>query len=109
MTTTTRWAALALLALAVGCGSGDAKNSQTSAGASQGEGEHKLAELTVDEVDARIAKNDATFKVYDCNPKEVFDAGRVPGSKWIDYDKVTDDVLGAKKDDTLVFYCANEH
>lgn len=65
----------------------------------------KLAELTVDEVEARLAKGDA-FHVFDVNPKEVFDAGRVPTAKWIE--KVTADVLPADKTAALMFYCANE-
>jgi hypothetical protein len=97
--------ALALLlalgaAVQSGCSSRD--------GSANGQSEHaKIPELTVDEVETRISKNDASFFVFDVNPKEVFDAGRVPGAKWIE--KVKAEVLPADKEATLVFYCANDH
>lgn len=93
------------LSLLGGC-SAEASKEKPSASA---EAEHKLAELTPDEVDARIAKNDGTFHVIDNNPKEVFDKGHVPGAKWIESGAVTADVLPGKKEDAYVFYCANEH
>jgi hypothetical protein len=97
--------ALALLfalgaAVHTGCSSRD--------GSANGQTEHaKVPELTVDEVETRISKNDASFFVFDVNPKEVFDAGRVPGAKWIE--KVKAELLPTDKEATLVFYCANDH
>ncbi len=73
------------------------------------EGDHKLAELTPDEVEARIAKNDGTFHVIDNNPKEVFAVGHVPGATWVDFTAISASSLPGKKEDTFVFYCANEH
>lgn len=94
---------LAVLALTLsapllaGCG-----NNPTKSGS-----EHeKLAELSVDDVEARLAKNDGSFHVYDVNPREVFDKGRVPTARWIE--EVTPDVLPADKSAALMFYCANE-
>lgn len=66
----------------------------------------KIAELSVDDVEARLAKNDGSFLVYDVNPREVFDKGRVPSARWIE--EVTPDVLPADKSAALMFYCANE-
>jgi rhodanese-related sulfurtransferase len=68
-----------------------------------------LKEMSPDDVEKRIAANDATFHVYDSNEKEVFDKNHVPGAKWVPFDEVTADMLPASKTDTLVFYCANAH
>lgn len=68
-----------------------------------------LGEMTVDDVDKRIAANDAKFAVFDANDKETFAAGHVPGAKWVPSNAVTADMLPADKATTLVFYCANEH
>ncbi len=73
---------------------------------SSGEAHEKIAELTVDDVEARLAKAEVAFHVFDVNPKEVFDKGRVPTAKWIE--EVTADVLPKDKEAALMFYCANE-
>jgi hypothetical protein len=65
-----------------------------------------IPELSVDEVETRIAKKDGSFFVFDVNPKEVFDAGHVPTAKWIE--AVEASVLPTDKTASLVFYCANE-
>ena len=65
--------------------------------------------MSIDEVEQRLAKNDGTFFVYDCNQKGVFDSGHVPGAKFLDYANLKDGDLVPNKDATLVFYCANEH
>jgi len=122
MFTRTRSAALAatcIAALLSGCGSndtnkatpvsGEATNTATATPGEHATGEHALAELTADEVEARIAKNDGTFFVYDCNQREVFDAGHVPTAKFLSYRNMTDADLTPNKDADLVFYCANEH
>ena len=96
---------LVALGLLAGCSAENGKE-KTAVSA---EAEHKLAELTPDEVEARIAKNDGAFHVIDNNPKEVFDAGHVPGAKWIESGAVTAEALPGKKEDAYVFYCANEH
>jgi hypothetical protein len=83
-----------------GCSAGD-KTRAAASGAAE-----TVGELTVDEVEARIAKKDGSFFVFDVNPKEVFEAGHVPTAKWIE--EVQASVLPADKTASLVFYCANE-
>ena len=61
-----------------GCASDDPRGAPSSASA------ETIAELSVDEVDARITKKDGRFFVFDVNPKEVFDAGHVPTATWIE-------------------------
>ena len=68
----------------------------------------KLKELTVDQVAAKIAANDANLAIYDCNGKERFTQGHLPGARWVDYDAVTAADLPANKGTLLVFYCASE-
>jgi hypothetical protein len=63
--------------------------------------------LTVAEVAAR--RSQPNVFVYDNNPKEVFEAGHVPGATWVESSEVTAAVLPPDKGATLVFYCANEH
>ena len=66
-----------------------------------------LKSLSVDEVDARIAKNDGVTFVYDNNDKDRFNKGHVPGAHWVQFDNVTAGDLPADKKSTLIFYCAN--
>ena len=81
-------------------------DSSSKGKATSGDAHEKLAELSVDDVEGRLAKSEVAFHVFDVNPKEVFDKGRVPTAKWIE--KVTADVLPADKEAALMFYCANE-
>jgi ABC-type enterochelin transport system substrate-binding protein len=107
--TVTAWvAASALLALSA-CGSGGEQSSASASSAASHGAEEKLSELTPEEVDARIAKNDGSFFVYDNNGKDVFDKEHLPTAKWVAFDKVTAADLPANKDATLVFYCMNTH
>ncbi len=57
-----------------------------ASGSAKAAAEHKLAELTVDEVEARIAKNDGKTFVYDDNHDDVYASGHVPGAKNLDPD-----------------------
>jgi 3-mercaptopyruvate sulfurtransferase SseA len=68
-----------------------------------------LKEMSVDDVDKRIAANDAKFQVFDCNEKETYAEGHVPSAKWVPAHALTADMLPSDKTTTLVFYCANEH
>jgi hypothetical protein len=68
----------------------------------------KLKELTVEEVATKIAANDGSVAVYDCNGKERYAQGHVPGARWVEYDNVTAADLPANKGTLLVFYCASE-
>lgn len=104
------WGATLLLPVALAaCGSKGDDKAQATAEEKTEHGEHKLAELSIDEVEQRLAKNDGDFFVYDCNQKAVFDSGHVPGAKFLDYTNLKDGDLVPNKDATLVFYCANEH
>jgi hypothetical protein len=104
------FAAIAAALLVSGCSQGNAAVSSAIASAAQSSAAHEaVQEMTVDEVDQRLAKNDSTFHVYDSNEKKIFDKNHVPGAKWVPFDKVTADMLPTDKSDTLVFYCANEH
>ena len=71
--------------------------------------EHHLAELSVDEVDARIAKNDGKTFVYDNNHDDVYASGHVPGAKLLGIKDIPASAFPADKDATLIFYCANTH
>jgi ABC-type enterochelin transport system substrate-binding protein len=98
---------LLIAALLVSCSKSEAP--KASDAASTSEAAHELKKLTPDEVEQRLAKNDGKVFVFDNNPKDMFDEGHLPGAKWVDFSKVTADVLPADKKATLVFYCANEH
>jgi 3-mercaptopyruvate sulfurtransferase SseA len=102
--------ALGLLIALAGCQPNKQAAASASADAtSTADAKSELKEMTIDDVDKRVAANDATFHVYDSNEKEVYDKNHVPGAKWVPFDKVTADMLPASKTDTLVFYCANAH
>lgn len=67
----------------------------------------KFGELSVDDV-AKKTKGKAVY-VFDCNPREEYKEGHVPGAKWVDFSNVTAAELPADKKATLIFYCENEH
>lgn len=67
-----------------------------------------LKSLTVAEVSARLAARDGKTVAIDCNSKERFAKGHLPGARWVAYDAVSASDLPADKATTLVFYCANE-
>jgi hypothetical protein len=66
-----------------------------------------LKELTVEQVSEKIAANDGKITLYDCNGKERYAKGHVPGAKWVPFDAVTAADLPAEKGTMLVFYCAS--
>jgi PBP1b-binding outer membrane lipoprotein LpoB len=110
-----RGAVVALTGLAVmaGCSSKTsaptADSSVASTATAKKFDEASLQELTVAQVDERLAKNDPTFHVYDANNQDVFLQGHVPSAKWVPFSDVKSSMLPENKSDTLVFYCANEH
>ena len=67
-----------------------------------------LKELTVDDVQARIAKKDGNTYVYDCNDAAMFKDAHVPGAKWVEHSTVPASELPADKSATLIFYCSHE-
>ncbi len=92
------------------CSNQATSGSQSASASGKAAGhETELASMTPDEVDARLAKNDGSFYVFDNNNKKVFDEGHVPGAKWLDFAAVKESDLPSDKSATLVFYCANEH
>ncbi len=62
--------------------------------------------LTIEEVDAMIAKKDGF--IFDNNSKESFAKGHVPTAKWVEFDEVKTTDLPADKAAKLVFYCGGE-
>jgi predicted small lipoprotein YifL len=102
----------ALLALSA-CGSKGSPAGEASASATpsseHGAAEHKLAELSVDQVETRIAKNDGKTFVYDNNHPEMYRDGHGPGAKLLAINDIPASAFPADKDATLIFYCANTH
>lgn len=97
-----------LLALAACSSEKTSGSASVSASTGAHAEEEKLAELTVDEVEARIAKNDGKFFVYDNNKKEMFDSGHVPGAKYLPISDIKASDLPEDKNAELLFYCSNE-
>jgi len=62
--------------------------------------------LTVDEVAGKLGTTNV--HVFDNNPKKKYEAGHIPGAKWVEFDQVTASDLPTDKAATLIFYCANE-
>jgi hypothetical protein len=87
----------------------EAKPETTSTSNSAPETKKPFREMTVDELEAKLAANDGKTFVYDANPREVFDKMRVPGATWVPFDGVTAAVLPKDKQATVVFYCANTY
>ena len=100
----------ALLALSA-CASKEPPTGEASASAtpSSEHAEHKLAELSVDEVEAKIAKNDGKTFVYDNNHEDMYRDGHVPGAKLLAIKDIPASAFPGDKDATLIFYCANTH
>lgn len=86
----------------------NASSSVTAAG-SEAEEKKPFKELTVVEVEQRLAKKDGKTFVFDANPKEVFDKNHVPGAVFVPDEGVTASLLPPDKSATLIFYCANPH
>ena len=101
--------AVAALLASTACGSKPTSDQASGSAKAESAAEHKLAELSVDEVDAKIAKGDGKTFVYDDNHDDVYASGHVPGAKHLDADNVAASALPPDKDATLIFYCANTH
>ncbi len=64
------------------------------------------SELTVAQVAELLGKPDV--RVYDANPREVYDAGHVPGAAFLPY-RFDASALPPDREARLVFYCKNPH
>lgn len=62
--------------------------------------------VTVDDVAAMVGKPDVL--VVDANPEDVFRQGHVPGARWYRSAPLAQ-LLPARKDRPVVFYCASPH
>lgn len=91
----------AALALA-GCTEAGATNAPVAPAAEPAE----LPELGLDEVERHVVGKSA--KLFDANPIEMYERGRLPGAVWIKFNGVTREALPADPGAKLVFYCANE-
>lgn len=93
-------------ALLVACGGATTNSTATETAAASEEA--PLAQTSVDEVAAAIDAQNNSIAVFDANHRETFDAGHVPGAKWVHYDDYAASELPADHAQHLVFYCANE-
>ena len=66
-------------------------------------------EMTVEDVEKKLAAKDGRTFVFDANPREVFDKRHVPGAVYVPDEGVTASLLPPDKSATLIFYCANTH
>ena len=99
-------AAWALSGTAIGCGDRTPATPATQPGAPAAE--TPLAELTVADVAARIARGER-MTVVDVNNAEKYAAGHVPGAIHMQSRPIRADALPSDRSTPLVFYCANEH
>lgn len=103
---------VAALSLAgVGCGTSATPAAQQAAGesphAQAPEPAERFARVTIEQVEAKLASG--TVHVFDNNDRETYEAGHVPGARWVNYDSVQASDLPADRAAELVFYCANEY
>ena len=98
--------AASALALVLGVGGVACKGSQSTK-AERAALDAAIRDLSVDEVETLIAKNEVT--VIDNNTQARWRKSHLPTAKWVDFSEVKASDLPADKDCKLVFYCANEH
>jgi hypothetical protein len=103
---------LALSALVVSCSKASSSTTATASPSASAAGsasaqaaEPELKSLTLDEVDARIARHDGKTFIYDNNSKDRYASGHVPTARWVDFKNVTAADLPPDRSATLVFYC----
>ena len=65
-----------------------------------------FGEMTVEDVQAAIAKGDTA--IFDNNSKKRWAESHVPTAKWVDYKALKKADLPDDTGKRLVFYCANE-
>ncbi len=78
----------------------------TSASATSGAVASTFGRVSVDELSGLIERREVA--VFDNNGRERYEQGHIPGARWVSYDAVTPEVLGADRNARLVFYCASE-
>ncbi len=64
----------------------------------------ELPDLSIDEVARRLGTPD--FHVFDNNSRGRWKRSHVPGAVWLDPYELSEDLLPANKQATLVFYCS---
>jgi len=113
-------------ALAAGCGSSATPGTPAAAAAASpavaapavaappvGESGHeaepaeRFSRVTIADLEAKLTAG--TVHVFDNNDRETYEAGHIPGARWVSYDSVQASDLPADRAAQLVFYCANEH
>lgn len=96
-----------LLAIAVlGCAKKESAPSPAPTATAE---KRPFREMTLDDVEKRLAVHDGRTFVFDANPREVYDKRHVPGAVYVPDEGVTASLLPADKSATLIFYCANTH
>jgi len=105
------WVPLALMVASIGCGcasQGNASSHVVPSVRSERGVDPKRAPraLSLAEVAERVRRADGLTYVFDANSLEMYQHRHVPGARWVDYAKVTRDVLPADQNAMLVFYCA---
>ncbi len=100
--------ALMVVVAALGCAKKEAAPSPAASTSPTAE-KAPFKELTVDEVEKRLAAKDGKTFVFDANPREVFDKRHVPGAVYVPDEGVTASLLPPDKSAALIFYCANPH
>jgi hypothetical protein len=100
--------ALCLLA-SLGCAKKESPAPATSTVVPAEKEKPPFREMTLDDVEKRIAQKDGRTFVFDANPKEVYDKRHVPGAVYVPDEGVTASLLPADRSATLIFYCANTH
>jgi len=91
-------AAVAALAAPMAARAGDASSTEKK---------EAFGRLSIDEVDAMVAKKEGF--IFDNNSKDSYAKGHVPTAKWVAFNDVKPADLPADKASKLVFYCGDEH
>lgn len=108
-----RVSALFIVCSLAACGGGAAASTSSDTASTSGsesttEAAPRFAQVSIDNVAARLDAHDARLAVFDANGRSTFDEHHVPGASWVDYDSVTAEVLPADHTMSLVFYCGDE-
>ena len=105
---------LAAAVLALGCAKKEAPTNtatpaSNTAAAHGGDDKAPFKEMSLDDVEKRLAAKDGKTFVFDANPEEVFKKNHLPGAVYVPDEGVTASLLPKDKSATLIFYCANTH